>query len=416
MRYDWLPYMPAVNRLLVDKGQVFTQARLNVPLCQPARVSFLTGQTSKYNGDLGIGYGGTKLTGDHDNCIGKWMADAGYRAGFIGKYVNATDNIGGIDPPAGYLFWRELLGESNGYKFKVRTNDNSMVVKGIYPTDYLVRETNEFLAGGPPFFCVVTPTQPHEPYVARKDLADKFEDLDWPVVNEVDVSDKPPWTRNLKAFTPQDIEKIQVNVRGALRELLAVDDMVDKIISALPAATLANTIIIFTSDNGVYFGEHRRPGGKSGPHEVALRVPLIVAGPGFEHGPPIDVPSLVMQDITATALSLGGARAGRPHQGGIPLNDIVANPGAYKDRQLLHEIGDGFYNQTGDGITTGPQSSDGFRKLYRYPSVRSKLPGPSIYEAYDLDTDENELQNWADDPARRAERDRLEADLDALLT
>ena len=73
-------------------------------------------------------------------------------------------------------------------------------------------------------------------------------------------------------------------------------------------------------------------------------------------------------------------------------------------------------NQTGDGITTGPRSSRGFRKLYRYPSIRQQPEGPFVYEAYDLDTDPNELSNWANDPARRAERDALEAELVALRT
>jgi hypothetical protein len=82
---------------------------------------------------------------------------------------------------------------------------------------------------------------------------------------------------------------------------------------------------------------------------------------------------------------------------------------------LLHEIGDGFFNVTGDGITTGPDNPHGFRKLYRYPSVRKNPRGPFIYEAYDLDRDPNELSNWANDPSRRPERDRLETELLALL-
>jgi hypothetical protein len=82
---------------------------------------------------------------------------------------------------------------------------------------------------------------------------------------------------------------------------------------------------------------------------------------------------------------------------------------------LLHEVGEGFYDQTGDGITTGPQNSRGFRKLYRYPSVRKNPSGPFVYEAYDMDTDVNEFSNWANNPSRRSERDALEAELKTLL-
>ena len=87
----------------------------------------------------------------------------------------------------------------------------------------------------------------------------------------------------------------------------------------------------------------------------------------------------------------------------------------HRQRVLLHEIGEGFEDQTGNGITTGPDHQLGFRKLYRYPSVRSQPGGPYTYEAYDLDDDPDELENWADDPARRDERNALEAQLVALL-
>ena len=59
MRYDVLPYMPNVRRLIEKPGRTFTQGRCNVPLCQPSRVGFMTGQMSKFNGELGIGYAPT---------------------------------------------------------------------------------------------------------------------------------------------------------------------------------------------------------------------------------------------------------------------------------------------------------------------------------------------------------------------
>jgi arylsulfatase A-like enzyme len=146
-----------------------------------------------------------------------------------------------------------------------------------------------------------------------------------------------------------------------------------------------------------------------------LRVPLVVRGPGFKPGPAITVPSLLTQDIAATILDVADARPGLPHQAGVSLVELCANPNAHAQRMLLHEVGEGFEKQTGDGITTGPGNSLGFRKLYRYPSVRTRPRGPFVYEAYDLDTDTNEFSNWANDPARRSERNTLEARLEELL-
>ena len=263
----------------------------------------------------------------------------------------------------------------------------------------------------------MTPSQPHTPFRPRRDLARKWLDFKWTVVDEVDVSDKPSWIQALRPLTNTDKAKIQKDAIGALQELSAVDDMVKRILTALDPAVLEETVVIFTSDNGVHHGEHRRRGAgtKSGPYEVALHVPLIVRGPGFAHGPAITTPSMLTQDIAATILDIGNAKPGLPHQAGVSLVELCANPGAHEQRMLLHEVGEGFENQTGDGITTGPENSKGFRKLYRYPSVRKNPNGPFTYEAYDMDTDVNEFSNWANDPTRRTERDALEAELETLL-
>ena len=179
---------------------------------------------------------------------------------------------------------------------------------------------------------------------------------------------------------------------------------------------LPNTIVVFTSDNGVHRGEHRRyaAAAKSGPYDVTLRVPMLVRGPGYNAGPDVTAPVMPFQDLTTTVLKAAKATAGLPNQAGISLRDIAANPAGYSQRELLHEIGNGYYG-TGNGITTGFGHTLGHRKLYRYPSVRVAPAGPFTYEAYDLDTDPDELANWADDPARLDERDVLEGELNALL-
>lgn len=421
MRYDHLPFTPNAQRLIADEGRSFTQARCNVPLCQPSRVQLFTGQLSKHNNELGIGYAGTNF--DHANTLGTWMSDAGYRCGLFGKYINATDAAGGIDAPPGYDVWREIIVERGAYDLDVHLNEGTTTITDQYSTDYLAAEAIDFLESDGPTFCIVTPTQPHAPSSPRRDLADDYLDVVWPLVLEEDVSDKPSWIQALEPLTADEQATIRRDVIGAAQELAAVDDMVETILSGLDEAVLADTVVIFTSDNGVHHGEHRRRGAasKSGPYDVGLHVPLLIRGPGFAPGPDITAPVLPFQDIPATVLALGGATAGLPHQAGISLAAMVADPVPHEDRILLHEIGGGFVSReldgaTGDGITTGPDSPLGFRKLYRYPSVRKRPEGPFTYEAYDLDTDPEELSNWADDPARRAERDALEAQLVALRT
>ena len=69
--------------------------------------------------------------------------------------------------------------------------------------------------------------------------------------------------------------------RQRAESLFALDVQIGHTISELSrTGQLANTVIMFTSDNGYYLGEHRKRQGKINLHEPSLRVPLIVAGPG----------------------------------------------------------------------------------------------------------------------------------------
>ena len=72
--------------------------------------------------------------------------------------------------------------------------------------------------------------------------------------------------------------------RSRVESLLAVDDLVDRLIRALQrSGELENTLVIFTSDQGFLFGEHRLVG-KGTIYEGAVRVPLIFRGPGIAAG------------------------------------------------------------------------------------------------------------------------------------
>ena len=107
-----------------------------------------------------------------------------------------------------------------------------------------------------------------------------------PSFNEADVSDKPaghpqPAAARRRRGSPRSSESYQQR----LESLLAVDEAVATIVAALAApGELDNTLIIFTSDNGFFHGEHRVPTGKILLYEPSIRVPLIVRGPGIPAG------------------------------------------------------------------------------------------------------------------------------------
>ena len=91
--------------------------------------------------------------------------------------------------------------------------------------------------------------------------------------------------RNLPLLDDAQIADIQRRYRCELESLLAVDDGVKKVIAELEAkGDLDNTLIIYTSDNGYFHGEHRIPSEKLRVYEESIRVPLEMRGPGHSAG------------------------------------------------------------------------------------------------------------------------------------
>jgi arylsulfatase A-like enzyme len=317
-----------------------------------------------------------------------------------------------IPEPDGWDTWRQLGPddqlEQQGLGYSV-TDGATNTTPTVHQVDYLREQALAFVAGSQPWFLFLAPTSPHIPF--SPDPADLFawSDVRWPLVNEIDVSDKPSWIQALPPLPPSALNGFRATARAQLREATSIDRAVGVIISSLPPSVLANTLIVYCSDNGLEYGEHHRPFngiGKFAVYDVSLRVPLVMRGPNIPPGIS-DQPVTLAADVTATIVAVAGAAAGLPGDG-VDLRDVIANPSAYDDRELLHEKGETVQFGTGpagNGITTKT------RKLWRFPSET----GTDRFEAYDLDTDPDELTNWANNPARLAERNSLESALNALL-
>ena len=101
-----------------------------------------------------------------------------------------------------------------------------------------------------------------------------------PSLNQIDVSDKPEWVRQLPVLTAQDREYLRIKSQSRLAALRAFDDLVGTLVETLRVTgELDNTFVVLTSDNGYHLGEHRLTE-KLTAYEESIRVPLIVAGPG----------------------------------------------------------------------------------------------------------------------------------------
>ena len=408
MRHDEAKYMPNLQRLIADQGTVFTAARHNISMCSPARAGFLTGQYSKRHL---VRSQRDPFNGHHDldKTLPVWMQSSGYFTGIIGKYFT---EIEGRSTPPGWNVRRQLATKSQEqYGFQVWDGETVQSPK-VDQTRYLQREVVSFLEGArEPFFLWFNPTADHGPFQAPPTHQHDYANLQWPDHREVDVSDKPGWIQDLTAFSDSVLASMRRAQRVRLRELLGLDDTIAGAFDVLRSkGRLDNTVVIFTSDNGQFWGEHRvPPGSKNMPYEPAVLVPCMVRGPGFPHR---TLPQQVhmSMDLTATCVALGAATPDLPLDG-VSLTEVIADPHRFDDRQLLYERG------SNEGFTFPvpnlPPLADGVftrtRKFVRYRN------SPPTYELYDLHRDPDELQNVADDPTYADDRAELETALDRLL-
>jgi arylsulfatase A-like enzyme len=129
---------------------------------------------------------------------------------------------------------------------------------------------------------------PHKPAIPPPRYADRFPNAVAPrppSFDEADVSDKPGWVRQKAPLTSTEKSGLDTFYRNRLRSMLAVDDLVGKVVDSLrDSGKLSNTYIVFTTDNGMSMGEHRRDIAKWSAYEEDMKVPLIVRGPNVPEG------------------------------------------------------------------------------------------------------------------------------------
>ena len=331
-RSDTMWAMPTVRGELAGKGIMFENGYVSNPLCCPSRASILTGQyshsTGVYTNQGRQPFGGFQAFDDRST-IATWLQEAGYRTAMLGKYLNGYE-----EPyvPPGWDHWFATY--VNGAFYRYRVTDDGLIKRygsgrHDYGTDVLAGEAVRFIGSTPadtPLFLYFAPHAPHEPAIAAPGDRHTFSDLSrWrpPSFDEADVSDKPAYIRNqlLDAGSRAEIDAFR---RRQYRSLLAVDRAVSDIIQALEeSGRLANTLIVFTSDNGMVWGEHRW-GTKLVPYEESIRVPYVVR---YDAGIPsarTDERLVVNIDLAPTFAALAGIPA--PGAEGESLLPLLGDP------------------------------------------------------------------------------------------
>jgi arylsulfatase A-like enzyme len=384
-----IPAMPNTLSMIAGRGITFNRYYVSYPLCCPSRVTLLTGRyahNSNVRGNVqpNGGYNGFRERGAFTHNIATWLQGAGYRTIHIGKFLNGYGDEpfdSGTEVPPGWSAWHTVENaDTHHYFYGYSLNDNGTIdgpfgdsgswdtreygerdyfgcptttIEGkpcLYETDVLSRIAYEELSGTPaeqPFYLQLDYTAPHGdfrkpagPEPAPRDYT-LFDGAPYPHnreqgFNEGNVNDKPRFIREAPYLSPEEIHTYRVYYDKALASLRAIDDGVKTVLDTLGSEhRLRNTYIIFTSDNGFFFGEHRLTGGKFLAYEPSTHLPFLMRGPGIKPG--TSTGELAANtDIAPTILELAGVKPDKSIDG-TSLVPFLRDPSLRTRRGILFE-------------------------------------------------------------------------------
>ncbi|HXJ64121.1 MAG TPA: sulfatase [Actinomycetota bacterium] len=322
-RADTLWAMPNVRRLLMAHGVTFTHFYVTTPVCCPSRSSFLTGQYPHHTGVLdNVGPNGGAQAFDDTSTLPVWLQEAGYTTGLFGKYLNGYPELDHCGVPPGWSTWAALDAEPLNQYYGFTLNRDGRLVRYAttpqnYETDVLAGLTSDFVKTAPePFFAYVAPSNPHRPASAAPQDVGFYRNAPWhkpPSFNEERIYDKPWWRRS----KPMDarMQTVAANIRERMLDSVrSLDRDVGRIVDALSQrGVLDHTIVVFASDNGFMWGEHRLTS-KTWPYEESIRVPLVIRTPWAASGT-VDPRLAGNIDIAPTLAQLAGTTPQLPEDG-----------------------------------------------------------------------------------------------------
>lgn len=440
MRDDELggPWMSQTRDRIGDRGVRFENSFAPLPLCAPARASFLTGQYPHNHGVWSHRdpYGFPVFK--DDKTLPVWLQRGGYHTFMLGKYINGYAKKGMPAPngnsgmryvPPGWSDWRASMDGNGTYNYQdTHLNNNGKVqsLSGSYQTNayrrIAVDKVRERAKSDKPYFMHLSFTAPHhgkprekgDPVAVTDVEGDQYEirtparpknvrgrwDDDIPrapgVGSEKDLSDKPKFMQRLPKMTGSERDGVRSLARQRAESLGLLDDAVGRIVSELKKRDeLDNTYVVFTSDNGYFLGEHRMRQGKSLPYAPSLRTPTLVRGPGIPAGQSRRDP-FVSADFAPTILRMAGLSTHRtPQIDGQSMLRVAQEGDNGWSRPILTETGPSTVPTLMDldGKTFGDDDPNQESEKSRVRGIRA--PG---YLYTETSGREPELYNLARDP------------------
>jgi len=430
---------PNIDRL-AGSGMRFEHCFCVNSICSPSRATILTGKYSHLNGVPTFNrFDSSQPT------VAKYLRQAGYYTGMIGKWHLGSD-------PTGFDQWEILPGQGVYFNPTFINARGRHEIKG-YVTDIITDLSVDFLQGRPkdkPFFLMCHHKAPHRPwqpeekyraafagkyilepqtlrddYTTRTDAIRECTQKVFQDLTRNDLKLQPPADLKGKARNQWlDVKPIEVEIEANghktvltgdalndwkyqryMQDYLAcvqsVDDGVGRLLDWLDQNGLtSNTVVIYTSDQGFFLGDHGLFD-KRFMYEASVKMPFIVRWPGVTKPGSVQELMAINTDFAPTFMDMAGWPTPADMQG-VSLTPLLKGetPPAWRTSYYYR-----YYHDPGDHNT---------RAHYGVRTMTHKLIyfwKKDQWEMYDLAGDPDELHNLYNDPAQQQAIANLKTEL-----
>jgi arylsulfatase A-like enzyme len=456
---DSLNHTPNIDAL-AKEGMLFNRAFVNNSLCAPSRAAILTGKYSNMNGIKG---NGDEVFDGSQNTFPKLLHQAGYQTAMIGKWHLVSKPTGfdfwNILPGQGDYYNPDFI-DSTGTKRVEGYVTDLTTDKAINWLDH--RDTSK------PFCVLVWNKAPHRDWMSAIKYLHEFDSVNIPVPStffddyatrtravkeqKMEISKwlapnydlkenlgitraterlDSNWMAIFGRLTPEEqkafiaaynrkneafkkanlqgkdlaIWKYQRYIKDYLRTIQSVDDNVGRLMDYLKEKGLdKNTIVIYTSDQGFYLGEHGWFD-KRFMYEQSFRTPLIVKWPNVIKGGSVNNDMVMNLDLAETLLDAAHVKIPSDMQGKSLLSIWKGKtPDDWRRYVYYHYYESGGEHNVAKHIGV---RSDRYRLIYYYEN--------GDWELYDLQKDPNELNNIYNKPDYQKIQDSLKNELQVQM-
>lgn len=402
---------------IAAQGMRFDKCYVANSLCAPSRATLLTGKHSHKNGKID-----NYTDFNHDQMqFQKLLRGNGYQTAMIGK-IHLDGNMQGFD------YWEVLPGQGKYENPEFITEKGKTQYKG-HSTDIITDRALNWLTNhrdtSKPFMAMVHFKAPHRKWYPAERFRKRFENVVFPepetlfddystrgvaahkqtlsIARNMNIKHDlkaSRWEYRDKLLNQSGLkgkELVRAKYQAYMRDYIAcvagVDENVGRLLQYLKDNDLEkNTVVMYSSDQGVYLGEHGWFD-KRFMYEESFRTPLLAKWPGVIK--PGSVNSDLVQNIDFAETFLDIAQTDIPAdmqgrslvpllKGQTPENWRDSLYYHYYEYPAVHSV------RRHEGVTTGRY------KLIRFYGL--DVPHGEEWELYDLERDKHELRNEYSNP------------------